>query len=395
MNPTRVAIVCDLVEENWPSMDLVGDMLLQYLQRDHAARIAASQIRPPMRRRMTRLPLRAGAVALNADRLLNRFGDYPRLLSRQRDRYDLFHLVDHSYSQLLHVLPAERTVITCHDLDTFRCVMESGGDSRTPMFRMMTRRILSGFQRAARVICDSVATRDDIVSNGLLPAERTVVIPIGVHPACSPEASPAADREAARWLGRPTEGAIDLLHVGSTVQRKRIDILLRVFAGVLRRYPRARLIRVGGGFSPAQAALARELGVEGSVVVLPPVDRDVLAAVYRRAALVLQPSEREGFGLPVVEALACGTPVLASDIAVLRETGGDAAAYAPRGEVDVWQQAVMALLEERREQAGAWEARRAAGLAQAAKFTWSETVRQIVRVYDEVLGVSPRASRSA
>ena len=68
---------------------------------------------------------------------------------------------------------------------------------------------------------------------------------------------------------------------------------------------------------------------------LRPADR-TLAAVYRRAALVLQPSEAEGFGLPVAEALACGTPVLASDLAVLREVGGEAAVYRAVGDVPAW-----------------------------------------------------------
>ena len=67
--------------------------------------------------------------------------------------------------------------------------------------------------------------------------------------------------------------------------------------------------------------------------MLPFLDRATLAAVYRRSALVLLPSEREGFGLPVLEALACGTPVVASDIDALREVGGDAVRYCPAEDV--------------------------------------------------------------
>ena len=72
-------------------------------------------------------------------------------------------------------------------------------------------------------------------------------------------------------------------------------------------------MRVGGPFTAAQQAQVRELGLGDAIVVLPLLDRSTLAAVYRRCALVLMPSEREGFGLPVLEALACGTPVVASD----------------------------------------------------------------------------------
>jgi hypothetical protein len=96
MNPSRVAIVCDLVEENWPSMDLVGEMLLKHLQCDHAGMVEVTRVCPKMRRRVTRQRSEIGGRRFNADRFLNRFWDYPRVARRIRDEFDLFHLVDHS-----------------------------------------------------------------------------------------------------------------------------------------------------------------------------------------------------------------------------------------------------------------------------------------------------------
>jgi len=182
-----------------------------------------------------------------------------------------------------------------------------------------------------------------------------------------------------------------LLHVGSNIPRKRIDVLLGAFAAIRRAEPRARLLKVGGAPTPAQAAQAEALGIAGAIAVLPffdprsSGDRAVLAAVYRRAALVLQPSDAEGFGLPVAEALACGTPVLASDIAVLREVGGPVAAYAPVGDVPAWADAALALLRERRDDPDAWQARRDAGVAWAARYRWSHHVAQLVGIYRSVL----------
>jgi glycosyltransferase involved in cell wall biosynthesis len=127
------------------------------------------------------------------------------------------------------------------------------------------------------------------------------------------------------------------------------------------------------------------LGLHDHVAVLPFVDRRVLAAIYRRAAVLLQPSDREGFGLPVAEAMACGTAVVASDIAALREVGGDAATYCPVGDVDVWMSTVAALLEERATNPDRWRARRTAGFAQAQRFNWQEHARRMTDVYLEVL----------
>jgi glycosyltransferase involved in cell wall biosynthesis len=381
---TRVAVVSDLREENWFSMNLVADMLVEGLRRDHSEGISVERVCPPMRRRLTRGDVSNG-VRFNADRLINRFHDYPRALRRMRDDFDLFHIVDHSYSQLVHQLPPERTVVTCHDLDTFRCLLAPASEPRPTLFRAMTRRVLSGFRKAARVACDSAATRDELLKHELIAPERVVVIPNGVHPAFRVAPNAQDDREAARLLGEPDEHAIDILHVGSTIARKRIDVLLRAFAAVREQFPRARLIRVGGEFNAAQETLVEKLNLRDALVVLPYLTTGVLAAVYRRAALVVQPSEREGFGLPLVEALACGTHVVASDLPVHREVGGEAATYRAVGDASALAEACVELLHERASDAGRWASRRAAGIAQSSRWRWQAYVAKTVALYGEVL----------
>ena len=100
---------------------------------------------------------------------------------------------------------------------------------------------------------------------------------------------------------------------------------------------------------------------------------------------MLQPSDAEGFGLPVAEAMACGSVVLASDIPVLREVGGAAAAYRPVGDVAAWADAALELLDARRRGDPAWHARRAAGLARADRYRWTTHVAQLVDIYRSVL----------
>jgi glycosyltransferase involved in cell wall biosynthesis len=378
----RVGVVCDLAEERWPSMDLVAEMLLERLPR-YSRRIEAVRLQPPLRRRATALPGAARArAAFTFDRFANRLYDYPRWLRARRDGLDLFHIVDHSYSHLVHALPAARTVVTCHDLDTFRSVLDRDAEPRSAAFRAMTGRILDGFRRAARVTCDSVATRDDILRHGLLPANRLVVIPNGVHPDFTPAPDREADDAARRLLGPPPEGSSELLHVGSTIPRKGVDTLLQAFARILPRRPAAKLIQVGGPLTRAQVGLARRLGVLERVVELPFLERPVLAALYRRSQILLLPSRREGFGLPVVEAMASAAVVVASDLPVLREAAGEAALYCPPDDPAAWAAAVDGLLDERERATAAWAARRQAGVRRAARFSWDDYARRMIELYE-------------
>src|SRR5262249_31227072 len=144
-------------------------------------------------------------------------------------------------------------------------------------------------------------------------------------------------------------------------------------------------VRVGGAFTPSQLQLARELGVEKAVLALPYLPRPVLAAVYRRSDLLLHTSEAEGFGLPVVEALACGWSGVAFDIAVLREVGGGSAVYCRVADIDCWRESVTGLLRERTREAEDWKLRSKQGASHAAGFSWARTARQTAGIYRAVL----------
>src|SRR5208282_2281799 len=128
------------------------------------------------------------------------------------------------------------------------------------------------------------------------------------------------------------------------------------FARVHKELPATQLLRVGGPFDEPQLDLVRSLKLRDSVTVLPFLTAEVLAAVYRRATLLLLTSEAEGFGFPMIEAMACGTPAVVSDLPVLRETGGTAAEYCPVADVEAWSSKVAVLLKQRE----GWRSRRSA-----------------------------------
>jgi glycosyltransferase involved in cell wall biosynthesis len=142
-------------------------------------------------------------------------------------------------------------------------------------------------------------------------------------------------------------------------------------------FPELRLVQNGAALDASQRAHITRCGLDG-VLFQPPhrIDRDVLGALYRRAAAVLVTSDAEGFGLPVLEGLACGSVVLASDIPVLREVGGGVVVHCRVGDPEHWAATLRALLEgtlavpslDRR-------------LAEAAKYTWAKHANTISDAY--------------
>ncbi len=394
MTRARLAVICDYAEERWPSMDLVAAMLCAELTAHHSESFEVTRVQPRFVRRLSRAAAggdRAGnsrvrAALFNADRVLNRFVDYPRALRRRRGDFDLFHIVDHSYAHLALELDGARTIVTCHDLDAFACLLASGAAAgrRSLPLRLLARRTLAGMRRAARVCCPSAATRDALAAAALVAPERVTVIPNGVHLAFSPQPDAAADAAIARLLGAADPSAIEILHVGSTITRKRVDLLLRVVADVRARFPALRLVKAGGAFTADQLALADALGVRESIVAMRFVEPPMLAAVYRRCALALLPSDAEGFGLPLVEAMACGTPAIASEIAALREVGSDAAVYCPPGDAPAWSATVDAMLRERAADPARWARRRETAVRRASAFSWSAYADRCAAIYREL-----------
>lgn len=378
--PLRLAVLADFPEEGWTSMDLCAAMLVEHAPRVREG-VTATRVCPPFRRHFG--PLRRPRWALfNADRFLNRLVHFPRHLREVRERFDLFHVADHSYASLVHHLPAERTGVYCHDLDLFRCLVDEERAPRPFWFKAMARHVLGGLAAAKIVFYSTATVRREIERHGLVDPARLVHAPPGVCPEFTPE---PGDPEPAAALLAPLGGAPFLLHVGSSAPRKRLDVLLEVFARVSERRPDLWLVQVGGTWTAPERQLLVERGVARRVIQLRGIERRLLASLYRQASGVLLPTEAEGFGLPLVEALACGAPVIASDLPVLREVGMDAVLFRPVGDVAAWTEAVESLLAGR-----AAVLARTVRLAQAARYSWSRHARDVLAAYGVGGPVAPR-----
>lgn len=359
----RLAVVRDYRAEGWPSMDLCADQLLAHVP----ATITTEDISPPFRRLFSRLPFsrRAG---FNADRLFNRHLWLPRAVRHAAERTHFVHIVDHSYAHLVTAASPGRAGVYCHDLDAFRSLLEPDVERRPWWFRWLAGRILSGLKQAAVVFHSTLAMGHRLVAAGIVPPERLLHAPYGVASEFSPQ-----PRRVDLPIG--LDGPF-LLHVGNNIPRKRMDVLLDVFAAVRPRVPGLHLIQVGGPWPPEYAVQIARLGIGQYVDQARGLTREQLAELYRRAAAVVVPSEAEGFGLPVIEALACGAPVIASDIPTLREAGGDAAIYCPVGDIMRWAEALSGVLLH-----PSTAPSREARLAHISRFSWREHARIIGEAY--------------
>ncbi|CAN5169112.1 hypothetical protein BH11PLA2_BH11PLA2_26640 [soil metagenome] len=353
-------------------MDLCGEELLAHAPpRSHFERLL-----PPWQRRFTRIPvLGRRGIAFNADRLWNRFRNYPRFARRHQGRFDLFHIVDHSYAQLVHAIPTGHSGVYCHDLDAFRCLLEPHLEPRPGWYRSLSRKILTGLQSAAIVFHNSQQTRDQILKYGLVDPAKLIHAPLGVAAEFTKTASANPPTWLASLQNRPW-----LLHVGSCIPRKRIDVLLELLAEVRTRLPNLQLLKIGGTFTVEQQQLIEQRKLREAIVHVTDVDRSDLAAAYRAAPLVVIPSESEGFGLPALEALACEAKVLASDIPALREAGGDAARYASVGDIAAWTESMLMAFANPE----SWPSPQSRA-EHAAKFSWAAHAETITTAYENLM----------
>jgi glycosyltransferase involved in cell wall biosynthesis len=228
-------------------------------------------------------------------------------------------------------------------------------------------RLIPWFYRRQPIVAVSPSTRDDLTRRGV-PAAHIVVIPNGLnHSRYVPGPQPAT---------APT-----VLVLGRIEAYKRIDLVLRAMQRLLARVPAARLLVVGSGrgLEPLRQ-LAANLGLTDCVTFTGFVDEDTKVRCIQQAAVVVNTSEKEGWGLTILEANACGVPTVASDVPGLRDAvrSGETGLLVPPGDVEQLTTALVRLLTSEAERQ-----RLAAGArAWSLQFSWEQSARQLLEVIE-------------
>lgn len=261
--------------------------------------------------------------------------------------------------------PGRPSVVTVHDLIHLRVPGAAGALKRSAL-RTLLRTVT---HRARTVITDAAFTRDDLAAHDAAIAGRLQVVPCGV----GEQFTPGAPGPLPAGLERPY-----LLCVANRKPHKNLRAAVDVLAEVLPSHPTLRLAVAGEHFPEWQDVLAHAAarGVSDRVVDIPQIDDATLVALYRGASCLLFPSHYEGFGMPVLEAMACGVPVVASNVTSIPEVAGDAAILCAPDDTAAMASAVGRLLDD----AEFRDARIRAGIAQAARFTWDRTAASVERI---------------
>lgn len=296
-----------------------------------------------------------------------------------RTRCDLLHSPD-----FLPVHPGPwRNVVTVHDL-----AFVLHPERLTPEAQRYYGRIGRAVHRADAIIAVSRATRDDLVRLiGADPCRITVI-----HEAADARFRPrddAAPGIVPRQFAANVRGAGGyFLFVGTVEPRKNVDLLLDAYGAYRRAAVDGANLVIAGAEGWNSAATVARLTSEPGICWVGAVNPGDLVSLYHGATALLLPSWDEGFGLPVVEAMASGTPVAISGAAALVEVAGDAALVAPPDDARAWTAAMTALAADELLRASL----RARGLRQAARFSWERAARETADLYARVLAAPRRAS---
>jgi len=291
-----------------------------------------------------------------------------RLASQIRNEPDIIHITNQNFARYA-LFRSRPFIVTVHDLIRFyiRFIPEKN------LEKLFLKLDIFGLKHAAHIIAVSQHTKKDIMKYLMIPEDRITVIYNGInHFTYKPYQQ--------RMLDEPF-----IIYVGSERPRKNLNRLLEAFAIVKKDFPKLRLIKIGESgrsstFHSNTIEKLHRLGIEDSVLFVEYVSDTYLAHYYSCAEMLVYPSLYEGFGLPPLEAMACGCPVVASNTSSLPEVVGDAGILVNPYDMIELAQAMKRVLSDKYLR----DEMKNKGLQRAGRFCWNRAAEQTMAVYQKV-----------
>jgi glycosyltransferase involved in cell wall biosynthesis len=313
------------------------------------------------------------------ERAWHKYVSYP-LAIRRHPATDVAHILEQGYAHLFRSLPPSTfKIATVHDL----VAIHPEYSGLRPHQIQRSRRIFEHLRAADLLIADSECTSRDIVELIGIDAAKITVLPLGVD--CERfQRAGTLNFLQLHGLGQCPK----VLSVGSLDLRKNNEILPDVLEGVVAKVPDVALLRVGPRLPDELADRLRSLLRPGHFVELGKLSDEELAGAYQASDVYFFPSLWEGFGLPVLEAMSAGTPVVCSEASSLPEVGGEVALYFDPNSAEQAAHQVVRVLSDR----PLHQTLRQEGLERARQFTWTRHVNALRQIYQQRRPVEAKAA---
>ncbi|MFZ2499808.1 glycosyltransferase family 4 protein [Methanosarcina sp.] len=296
---------------------------------------------------------------------------YPFIVKRKVRKNNIKHVTSQDLAYLLKLVKLEKTIVTCFDL-----IPWVYDNEQLPTSKLK----IKGLKKAERIITISEYSKKDIIKHLGYPENKISI----VYPAVDHDIYYVKrDREIIKKLGILDTHKV-ILYVGSEQPRKNVPFLLEAISQLKKRIPEIKLLKIGNSQVPGAREklleLIETLGLQEEVIFVGYVSENDITKYYNAADLFVYPSLYEGFGMPPLEAMACGTPVVTSNVTSLPEVVADAAITIDPHEVNAFVEAMYNVLTDEKLRENMIDK----GLKRAQLFNWERSAEEMHRVYKQL-----------
>lgn len=313
---------------------------------------------------------------------IDKFAIFPPALAKAADWADIVHICDHSNAMYSLRINTRPVIVTCHDMLAVRGAFGEQTDcpgSRTG--KLLQRWIVSGLRRADKLACVSTATLEDVKRIVRAQSLSLQVILNGLNYRYAVLSKEIAQRRLSH-MPRVRAGHF-LLHVGSNLRRKNREGVIRVFADISRSLE-MDLVLAGPQLTPELLDLAKKLGCADKIVPVVKPANEILEALYNSAFALFYPSRFEGFGWPLIEAQACGCPVICSRCSPFREVVADSALTRDVDDEDGFATDIVRIAQDSHERS----VLRQRGLQNAQRYRPDKMISAYISLYEDLIHCS-------
>lgn len=323
---------------------------------------------------------RSRSMTVRLQKTYERFWQFPKRVQQQPA--DIYHIIDHSDAHIIRWIKrkGKPVVVTCHDLINYFYPQNLEGSVRLPFVSdRLWRSAVEAMAEADAIVAVSAMTATDIKKILNIDAQRIFVVPNAVDAIFQP-ASPEAIQAFRQQMHTPPD-TLCLLNVGSNHPRKNVSIILHALHHLKQSGIPVHFWKINGAFNSEQQAFIQSHHLEESIHYLENLDKPALIQAYSAADILVAPSLHEGFGLTLLEAMACGTPVITSHCSAMPEVVGDAGILVDPSD----SQAIAKTIQHLYHNPSTYQELCLKSIERSQLFSWEKTSTRITEIYETLL----------